>query len=168
MKYKEIQDLIKLVKENEISELEIERDDFKLHIRSEKEEKVVAASPPPAQQVVQPAAPAPAPQPQQPAQQQSQPAPQPQSNETEEEDSNLVEIKSPMIGTFYRAPGPDKDPFVSIGDNIEEGQTICMIEAMKLFNEIEAELTGSVVKILVEDATPVEFDQPLFLIDPKG
>ena len=164
MKYKEIQDLIKLVKENEISELEIEQEDFKIHIRSDIEEKVVAGSPAP-QPVVQ--APTAAP-----VQQAQQPAPQSQQaggeQSQENQDSDLIEIKSPMIGTFYRAPGPDKDPFVSIGDNIKEGQTICMVEAMKLFNEIEAELSGKVVKILVEDATPIQFDQPLFLIDPKG
>lgn len=164
MDYKEIQDLIKLVKKNQISELEIEKDDFKIFIRSEGDEKVVVQAAP-----QQPVMPAVTQQVQQPAQQapQSQPQ-QSQSDQKDTQDSNLVEIKSPMIGTFYRAPGPDKDPFISIGDSIKEGQTICMVEAMKLFNEIEAEMSGKVVKILVEDAAPVEFDQPLFLIDPKG
>ena len=162
MDYKEIQDLIKLVKKNKISELEIEKDDFKIFIRSEGDEKVIVQTPAP-QQAAAPVA--------QPVAVQ-QPAPAAQQAPTEQaapqQDPNLVEIKSPMIGTFYRAPGPDKDPFIGIGDSIKEGKTICMIEAMKLFNEIEAEMSGKVVKILVEDATPVEFNQPLFLIDPKG
>ena len=87
-------------------------------------------------------------------------------NEATEDTSNYITIKSPMIGTFYRKPSPDKDNFVEIGDQISEGQTLCVIEAMKLFNEIESELAGTIVKILVDDASPVEFDQPLFLIKP--
>jgi acetyl-CoA carboxylase biotin carboxyl carrier protein len=83
------------------------------------------------------------------------------------DESRYITIKSPMIGTFYRAPAPDKPPFVNVGDDIKKGQTICIIEAMKLFNEIESEYSGKVVKVLVEDASPVEYDQPLFLIDPK-
>ena len=81
--------------------------------------------------------------------------------------SNLVTIKSPIIGTFYRKPSPDKDNFVNVGDEISEGQPLCVIEAMKLFNEIESDISGKIVKILVDDATPVEFDQPLFVIDPN-
>lgn len=163
MDYKEIQDLIKLVKKNKISELEIEKDDFKISIKSEAEnERVVMQTPPPplpaVQHPVQQAPPA----------QQNPIFPEQLQPSSEEKDPNLVEIKSPMIGTFYRSPGPDKEPFVSIGDKIEKGKIICMVEAMKLFNEIEAEMSGKVVKILVEDATPVEYDQPLFLIDPKG
>ncbi|MFC2126394.1 acetyl-CoA carboxylase biotin carboxyl carrier protein [Bacteroidota bacterium] len=79
---------------------------------------------------------------------------------------NLIEVKSPMIGTFYRSPNPEADPFIEIGDTINAGQTVCIIEAMKLFNEIDSEISGKVVKILVENATPVEFDQPLFLVEP--
>jgi len=163
MDYKEIQDLIKLVKKNQISELEIERKDFKIQIKSQGDDPII-------QQVSMPAQP----QLQQPMQQFSQPNVQPQhsqpdsSAETETEPSHLIEMKSSMIGTFYRAPGPDKDPYVGIGDSIKQGEVICMIEAMKLFNEIESEISGKIVKILVEDATPVEFDQPLFLVDPKA
>jgi len=82
-------------------------------------------------------------------------------------DTNLVAIKSPMIGTFYRSSNPDTDPFVGIGDKVEKGQTVCIVEAMKLFNEIESEISGTVVKILVDDASPVEYDQPLFLVEPS-
>lgn len=167
MDYKEIQELIKLVKKNKISELEIERDDFKIFIRSEGKEQVIV------QQPQQPVMQQPVMQAQQPAQPTAASTPQPQeqapqATAEQAQNSNLVEITSPMIGTFYRAPGPDKDPYVSIGDSISVGNTICMIEAMKLFNEIEAEQAGKIVKILVEDATPVEFGQPLFLIDPKA
>lgn len=84
-----------------------------------------------------------------------------------EEKSNLLTIKSPMIGTFYRSPGPDKPMFVEVGSEISEGKVVCIIEAMKLFNEIESEVSGKIVKILVDDATPVEFDQPLFLVEPN-
>ena len=83
------------------------------------------------------------------------------------EDTNYITIKSPMIGTFYRSAGPDKDSFVNVGDTIGNGDTVCIIEAMKLFNEIEAEVTGRIVKVLVDDSTPVEYDQPLFLVDPS-
>ena len=82
------------------------------------------------------------------------------------EDTSLITIKSPMIGTFYRSAGPDKAPFVNVGDSITQGNTICIIEAMKLFNEIEAEISGKIVKVLVDDASPVEYDQPLFLVQP--
>ena len=86
---------------------------------------------------------------------------------TNSDSSNLVTIKSPIIGTFYRKPSPDKDNFVNVGDEISEGQTLCVIEAMKLFNEIESDVSGKIVKILVEDSSPVEFEQPLFLIEPS-
>lgn len=170
MEYKEIQDLIRLVKKNKITELEIEREDFKIVIKAEKDKKGEQVSA--IQQVVPQVQYA---QPQMPVSQpiaHTQPSTSAPENTTteavEQENPNLVEIKSPMIGTFYRSPGPDKSPFVSIGDSVSNGQTICMIEAMKLFNEIEAEVTGKIVKILVEDATPVEFDQPLFLVDPNA
>jgi acetyl-CoA carboxylase biotin carboxyl carrier protein len=87
--------------------------------------------------------------------------------ETPVTNSNLVEIKSPMIGTFYRSAGPGKPNFIEVGDEISEGKVICIVEAMKLFNEIESEISGKIVKILVDDATPVEYDQPLFLVDPS-
>jgi acetyl-CoA carboxylase biotin carboxyl carrier protein len=158
MNIKEIQDLIKFVAKSGVTEVEIEQKDFKITIKSEdktlsQEKQIVvqAAVPAPAQIAaapVQPAAPA---------------APAPAA----EEDSNLLTITSPMIGTFYRSAGPDKDAFVSVGDTIGSGDTVCIIEAMKLFNEIEAEITGKIVKVLVDDATPVEYDQPLFLVDPS-
>ncbi|GIR98579.1 MAG: hypothetical protein CM15mP101_09490 [Flavobacteriaceae bacterium] len=91
----------------------------------------------------------------------------PQPTVTDSDSSNHVTIKSPIIGTFYRKPSPDKDNFVNVGDEISEGQTLCVIEAMKLFNEIESDVSGKIVKILVEDASPVEFDQPLFVIEPN-
>ena len=85
-----------------------------------------------------------------------------------ESSSNLIEIKSPMIGTFYTTPNPNADAFVNVGDSVKAGQTVCIIEAMKLFNEIESEVSGKIVKVLVNNATPVEYDQPLFLVDPAG
>jgi acetyl-CoA carboxylase biotin carboxyl carrier protein len=85
----------------------------------------------------------------------------------EEENSNYITVKSPMIGTFYRSAGPDKDSFVNVGDTIGVGDTVCIIEAMKLFNEIEAEVSGKIIKVLVDDSTPVEYDQPLFVVDPS-
>jgi len=87
--------------------------------------------------------------------------------ETKSDDDKYVTIKSPMIGTFYRSANPESDAFVSVGDDINSGKVICIIEAMKLFNEIEAEISGKIVKVLVDDATPVEYDQPLFLVDPS-
>ncbi|MDA7580055.1 acetyl-CoA carboxylase biotin carboxyl carrier protein [Crocinitomicaceae bacterium] len=159
MNIKEIQDLIKFVAKSGVNEVEIEQKDFKITIRSQenpKEEKqiiVQAAAPIAAAPVAAPVAPPAAP---------ASPAPAPEAD-----DSKYVTVKSPMIGTFYRSPGPDKDMFVNVGDTIGIGDTVCIIEAMKLFNEIEAELSGKIVKILVDDATPVEYDQPLFLVDPS-
>ncbi len=163
MDYKEIQDLIKLVKKNQITELEIEKEDFKISIKSQTEEPIIQQV-----QVAAPQAPALITPASQPAMiQAAQPEAAPATPAIVQE-SNLIEVKSPMIGTFYRAAGPDKDPFVAIGDPVSNGQVICMIEAMKLFNEIESEVEGKIVKILVEDAAPVEYDQPLFLVEPKS
>ena len=160
MDIKEIQDLIKLINKSNIGELNIERGDFKLNIK-QKEEKVMAVSAMP-QQVVMHAAPAQG----QPAPAESAaPAPAPASAPVKED--NLVVVKSPMIGTFYRRPGPDKPIFVEVGDEVSVGKVLCIIEAMKLFNEIESEVAGRVVKILVDDSSPVEYDQPLFLVDPS-
>ena len=177
MKLTEIQDLIKFVARAGVTEVEIEQKDFKLTIKSEmpkgrgkKEEQVVQTIQVPAampQAMVQAApvaasAPAPAPAPA------AAPAPAPAPAPTPAEDtSNLIEVKSPMIGTFYRRPSPDKDVFAEVGDVIKPGDTVCVIEAMKLFNEIEAEVQGKIVKVLVDDNSPVEYDQPLFLIDPS-
>jgi len=161
MNLKQIQDLIKFVSESGVSEVEIEREGFKLKIKtpngasSSPDADVVIVEATPAQKTIS-ASPTPS--------AESKPTKSP--TETTSADG-LVEIKSPMIGTFYRRPTPDKDLFVNVGDNIEEGQVICIIEAMKLFNEIESEVSGKVIKILVEDSTPVEYDQPLLLIDPS-
>jgi len=96
------------------------------------------------------------------------PAAQPTSEKpgSTSDDSKLITIKSPMIGTFYRSSGPDKDPFVSVGTSVQKGDKVCIIEAMKLFNEIESEVSGKIVKVLIDDASPVEYDQPLFLVEP--
>lgn len=161
MDIKQIQDLVKLINKSNIGELSIEQDGFKLTIK-QKEESVsyVSAAPSYVQQA--PAAPSlPAAQPSAPA----APAPA-KAAELTEKAENYITVKSPMIGTFYRQSGPDKPLFVNVGDRIEPGKVLCIIEAMKLFNEIESEVSGTIVKVLVEDASPVEFDQPLFLIEP--
>jgi len=159
MNIKEIQDLIKFVAKSGVSEVEIEQNNFKIIIKSEdksKEEKQILVQ-----------APAPVPMPVVASARAEAPAPEIKAPEqAADEDSKYVTITSPMIGTFYRSSGPDKDPFVSVGTTIAKGDTVCIIEAMKLFNEIEAEITGKIVKVLVDDATPVEYDQPLFLVDP--
>ncbi len=165
MDFKQIQELIKMVNKSTLSELKIEEGDFKLTIRTRDENVQGYVQVTPMQQVAQPAAPAP-----QPA---AAPAPAPAAAETPKaaepaaNDNKYVTIKSPMIGTFYRASGPDKEPFVKVGDSVEKGTVLCIIEAMKLFNEIESEHSGKIVKFLLEDASPVEYDQPLFIIDPS-
>lgn len=165
MDFKQIQELIRLINKSNIGELTIEEKGFKVTIK-QKQETV--------QQVVSAPVYAPAAQPvaQQPAAQ-SAPAAAPAAaangekvKPAEPAASNLITIKSPMIGTFYRRPAPDKPLFVEVGDEIVPGKVVCIIEAMKLFNEIESEVKGKVVKILVEDASPVEYDQPLFLVEP--
>lgn len=166
MNIKEIQDLIKFVARQNVTEVEIEQKDFKLTIKSEdtksEAQQIVvqapAAIPQPVAAAPAPAAPVAAPAPAAPAA--AAPAPA-------DDDSKYVKVLSPMIGTFYRSPGPDKDNFVSVGDTFKVGDTLCIIEAMKLFNEIEAEVSGKIVKVLVDDSTPVEYDQPLFLVDPS-
>jgi len=161
MDIKQIQELIKLINKSNIGELTIEKDDFKITIKQKKQ---------PAQQFVTPVSQQFIP-PQQALPQVNQPAATDAGSSKAPETSaakadNLLTIKSPMIGTFYRQSGPDKPLFVNVGDEVEEGQVVCIIEAMKLFNEIESEVSGTIVKILVEDASPVEFDQPLFLVEP--
>ena len=142
--------------------MKLETDDIKITIRtgpsgSGSETTYVQQIPVPAQPVAQPAMQQ-APAAQQPSQEESQ---------KESEDSKYITIKSPIIGTFYRKPSPDKPAFVEVGDTIGKGDVLCVIEAMKLFNDIESEVSGKIVKVLVEDSSPVEFDQPLFLIDPS-
>ncbi|MCF8213939.1 MAG: acetyl-CoA carboxylase biotin carboxyl carrier protein [Chitinophagaceae bacterium] len=151
MDLKQIQDLVKMVNKSNISELTIEEKDIKITIK-QKEDKYVTAAP--VQQALAVAAPPVAAALATPAA-----APAPAA-------SNLITIKSPMIGTFYRRPSPDKPNLVDEGDEVRSGKVVCIIEAMKLFNEIESEISGKIVKVLVEDSTPVEFDQPLFLVEP--
>lgn len=159
MNIKEIQDLIRFVSKSGVSEVEIEQKDFKITIKTPVSGKEiiamapVAAAPVPVAVQAPVAAPAPAVTPAAPA---AAPA----------ADSKLIEIKSPMIGTFYRSPGPDKPSFVEVGSTIKAGDKVCIIEAMKLFNEVESEISGTIVKVLVNDSSPIEFDQPLFLVEP--
>lgn len=176
MNYQEIQDLIKLVSRSSVNEVEIEQKDFKITIKAEPKKKakdgnqeavpsIMPIHAIPQMPQAMPAAPAPAPAPA------SAPAPAAsgggKKEEAAEDDSKYITIKSPMIGTFYRRPSPDKDLFVNVGDTIKPGDVVCIIEAMKLFNEIESEISGTVVKILADDSSPVEYDQPLFLVDPS-
>lgn len=161
MDIKEIQNLIKFVAKSGASEVKLEMDDVKITIKtgSDSDTTIVHQVPavpqiPQAPQVAQPTAAQPA----APAQESAAPA---------SDDSKYITIKSPIIGTFYRKPSPDKPLFVEVGQTIAEGDVLCIIEAMKLFNEIESEVSGKVVKILVDDSSPVEFDQPLFLVDPS-
>jgi len=158
MNIKEIQDLIKFVSKSGVSEVEIEQKDFKITIKTPvggapmvMPAMAPVAMPMPAAAPV--AAPAPA-------------AAVPAPVAAPAQDANLIEIKSPMIGTFYRSAGPDKPPFAEVGQTIKPGDKVCIIEAMKLFNEIESEISGTIVKVLVNDSTPIEYDQPLFLVEP--
>ncbi|MCH2216242.1 MAG: acetyl-CoA carboxylase biotin carboxyl carrier protein [Flavobacteriales bacterium] len=173
MKLTEIQDLIKFVSRSGVTEVEIEQSNFKITIKSDPTKKKGKGAPQ-AEGYIQPQMPMAipqmmaAPQPIVPPPAPAAPVPAAPPAETKTEDtSKYITVKSPMIGTFYRASGPDKDPFVSVGDDVKNGKVICIIEAMKLFNEIEAEVEGKIVKVLVDDATPVEYDQPLFLVDPS-
>lgn len=176
MKLSEIQELIKFVARAGVNEVEIEQKEFKILIKSDylaKKKSNIKGEP----QIIQQQVPVAVPQPVQPAPTAPVVAPQTVSTTVEvkdsakespkSEESNYITVKSQMIGTFYRSPSPDKPAFVSVGDTIKEGDPICIIEAMKLFNEIESEVSGKIVKVLVDDATPVEFDQPLFLVDPS-
>lgn len=159
MDIKQIQELVKLINKTSIGEITIEEDGTKITIKQKKDpvQHIVATTAAPAAQAVQ-AAPAPAAAP-------ASPAP-PAAKAAPEKADNYVTIKSPMIGTFYRSPGPDKPTFVNVGDEVAPGKVVCIIEAMKLFNEIESEVKGTIVKVLVDDASPVEYDQPLFLVNP--
>ncbi len=170
MDFNQVQELIRLVSKHKLAEFILKEGDFKIIIRNQSSsETTVAATPvviPAAQPLVTMAPPMPAlPQappavPAKPETVETAPA------STAESNPNFITIKSPMVGTFYRSPGPDKAPFVKVGDTVEVGATVCIIEAMKLFNEIESDAKGKIVKVLAEDASPVEYDQPLFLVDP--
>lgn len=173
MKINEIQELIKFVAKAGVSEVQLETKDFKITIKTHdkskaKNEPVImqtASSPAPIQPqpiamppvVVTPTTSSSPPSASSPS----------KAEKTTAEEANLITIKSPMIGTFYRRPAPDKPPYVEVGSVVKKGDVLCTIEAMKLFNEIESEVSGKIVKILVEDASPVEYDQPLFLVEPN-
>ncbi len=173
MNFKQIKELIQLMDETGVNECEIEEEDFRIKLSkksTEVEQSGQQPTPMPVPMPQQPQQQAPAPQQQEQAQRQQ--APQQESSQeggqsSEQEDENLVTISSPMIGTFYRSPSPDRDPYVKVGDTVKKGDILCVIEAMKLFNEIESEYEGKIVKVMVDDASPVEYDQPLFLLDPS-
>lgn len=166
MDFKEIQDLLKLVNKTTLTEVEIEQKDFRLKIRRKApDNKVVYTT----DQVAIPQPVIAAPQAPLTEVRQSEDVAAPAPVETiAEPKSELLEFRSPMIGTFYRSSSPEQDPFVKVGDVVETGQVLCIVEAMKLFNEIESEVSGKIVKIMLENAQPVEYDQVLFLIDPNG
>ena len=159
MDIKQIQDLIRFVSKSGVNEVSIEQENFKITIKTNDAPTFVNASIP-AQP--QPLAAASAPQPSLPA---STPVSEPVA--TAADTSNYITVKSPMIGTFYRSASPEKPLFVNVGEEISVGSVLCIIEAMKLFNEIESEVSGRIVKVLVDNASPVEYDQPLFLVEPK-
>ncbi|MEM8846360.1 MAG: acetyl-CoA carboxylase biotin carboxyl carrier protein [Bacteroidota bacterium] len=164
MDIKEIQSLIKFVAKSGASEVKLEMEDVKITIRtgssSSTPETTIVQQIPMAQAPAVPVAPPVAAAPESPVAPPAESAPA-------SDDSKYITIKSPIIGTFYRKPSPDKPPFVEVGSTISEGDVLCVIEAMKLFNDIESEVSGKVVKVLVDDSSPVEFDQPLFLVDPS-
>ncbi len=157
MDLKEIQNLIKFVSNSGVAEVKLEIDDVKITIKTTHEgtsPEITYLQQAPVAQAAPQAAPAPV-------------AAAPVAAGPAAENSNYITVKSPMIGTFYRKPSPDKPMFVEVGSAISKGDVVCVIEAMKLFNEIEAEVSGKIVKILVDDMSPVEFDQPLFIVDPS-
>lgn len=158
MDIKQIQELVKIINKTNISEISIEEEGLKVTIKQKEDKIVTMAAPVQAAPVAyaqpQPVAAAPA------------PAAAAPAAAAEAKADNLITIKSPMVGTFYRRPGPDKPLFAEVGTEIVPGKVLCIIEAMKLFNEIESEVKGKIVKILVDDSSPVEYDQPLFLVEP--
>ncbi len=156
MELKEIQNLIKFVAKTGVNEVKLEMKDFKISIRSGAKETTIVQSNTPAHTVL--AAP---------QTDEVLNTPTSVADKNEIDDSKYTTITSPIIGTFYRKPAPDKPNFVNVGDEIQNDSIVCIVEAMKLFNEIEAEVSGKIVKVLVDDASPVEFGQPLFLVDPS-
>lgn len=165
MKAKELQDLIDFIAKSGLNKVNIETEEFKISVQREPSYKPVISSAAPSAPAL--AAPAPAALPAAPAlAQPSAIVPAVSEAATPAAEGNYQSLKAPMIGTFYRSSSPESPVFVQVGDLVEKGQVICIIEAMKLFNEIEAEQAGRVVKVLVDNATPVEYDQPLFLIEP--
>ncbi len=159
MDLKEIQNLIKFVSNSGVAEVKLETGDVKITIRTtlENNSDITYVQQAPIQQAIPQATPA----------VQAAPVASTPVAPAADDNSKYVTIKSPIIGTFYRKPAPDKPMFVEVGSSVSKGDVVCVIEAMKLFNEIESEVSGKIVKILVDDASPVEFDQPLFLVDPS-
>lgn len=167
MDYKDITNLIKLIGKSNLSEFKLKDGEFEMVIKTDKYQKgtkeirhisapeYVAKAPVYEQEAAPAAAPAPA-------------AAAPAAAPAEEAQDNLLEVRSPIVGTFYRSPSPGKDPYVKVGDSIGQGDVVCIVEAMKLFNEIESEISGKIVKVVVDDASPVEYDQVLFLVDPNA
>jgi acetyl-CoA carboxylase biotin carboxyl carrier protein len=161
MEYKQIQELIKAINKSNISELSVKQGDFEITIKQAQtvsETQFVAVQAP--MPMAMPAAPQPTAIATAPSAAQAAPAAAPAAAETG------TVVKSPMIGTFYRSSSPDKPPFVNVGDEVKAGQVLCIIEAMKLYNEIESEFSGRIVKVLADNSSPVEYDQPLFIIEP--
>ena len=160
MKTTEIRDLIDFIAQSGLNEVDIETKELKLHVKREPDQKVMKASAP---VIAAPVVTAP------PTQAVVTAQPQVQAPKVEKPvaaSAKTVDIKSPMIGTFYRSANPDSPPMISVGDKVSKGQTVCIIEAMKLFNEIESEVSGTIVKVMVENASPVEYDQVLFVVEP--
>lgn len=170
MTFKEIQELIKLVNKANLTEFKVKNGEFELAIRTENYTKTGKTVVAPMQTAMAPMAMAPAAI----SEEASAPAASEAKSEksgsggSEPDTSNLLEIKSPIVGTFYRSASPDKPPYIKIGDTVDAGSVVCIVEAMKLFNEIESEVSGKIVKVMIEDAQPVQYDQVLFLVDPKG
>lgn len=174
MNFKEIQELIKLINKSNLTEFKMKSGDIELSIRTKKyygkggSPKVIA----PQQQILPVQAPIPTVQvPPVPVAPAAAPAAAPPASPTPEaadENAGLLEIRSPIVGTFYRSSSPDKPAYVKPGQSVEVGQVVCIVEAMKLFNEIESEISGKIVEVLIDDATPVEYDQVLFTVDPNG
>ena len=158
MKTAEIRDLIDFISKTGLNEVNIETKELKLHVKREPDQKILKSSAPVMTSMPSMAVP--------PVHTEQPAAATEKSAEAPAAGKNTLEIKSPMIGTFYRSPNPDSPSFVSVGDKVTKGQTVCIIEAMKLFNEIESEISGTITKILLENATPVEYDQVLFLVEP--
>jgi acetyl-CoA carboxylase biotin carboxyl carrier protein len=164
MNLKDIEALIKFVQKSGVSEVSLEQKDLKITIKTNAaQQPVIQAVPAPIPVPMAVPAPVPAPA----AVSATAPVPAEAPKPKASEESRYITIKSPMIGTFYRSSGPDKPVFVNVGDEIKQGKVLCIIEAMKLFNEIESEVSGRIVKVLAENSTPVEYDQPLFLVDPS-
>lgn len=171
MTFKEIQDLIKLVNKTDLAEFKMKEGEFEISIRTDKYAKARTATPasmPSFIPMPSSAAPAPAATPAAALAPAAAPVTPAADASTAADTSNYLEIKSPIVGTFYRSGSPEKPPYVSVGDTVSEGSVVCIVEAMKLFNEIESEISGKIVKVMIDDAQPVEYDQVLFLVDPKG